>query len=98
TYLSPEMSEKALKLLSQTTFTSGIVAGVPKNIPVAHKFGERAYDTDATKELHDCGIVYFPNHPYMLCIMTKGTDFGSLATVLKTISQKTYDEVKVSYP
>jgi beta-lactamase class A len=97
TYLNPVMSEKTLKLLTQTTFISGIVAGVPKNIPVAHKFGERAYDSSTTKELHDCGIVYYPKHPYILCIMSKGYDFKSLESVIQTISQKTYDTVKATY-
>ena len=39
TYLNKENSEKALELLSNTDFTQGIVAGVPNNIKVAHKFG-----------------------------------------------------------
>ncbi len=97
TYLNPEMSERALKLLTKTTFTKGLVAGVPKAIPVAHKFGERAYDDSSTKELHDCGIVYYPKHPYLLCVMTKGNDFASLESVIQTISTKTFDEVKATY-
>jgi len=40
TYLSKEASQKALKLLTQTTFKDGIVQGVPEGIPIAHKFGE----------------------------------------------------------
>ena len=97
TYLDPAMSEKALKLLTKTTFDSGIVAGVPKNIQVAHKFGERAYDNNMTKELHDCGIVYYPKHPYILCVMTKGNDFNQLASVIQTISLDTYNAVNASY-
>jgi beta-lactamase class A len=97
TYLDPAMSEKALKMLTRTTFNSGLAAGVPKGIAIAHKFGERAYDDAATKELHDCGIIYFPNHPYILCVMTKGTDFNSLESVIQTISKKTYDNVNAAY-
>ena len=40
-YLNPEMSEKALALLVSSEFQDGLVAGVPSNVPVAHKFGER---------------------------------------------------------
>lgn len=97
TYLDHNMSEKALALLTKTNFTSGIVAGVPKNITVAHKFGERAYENSNIKQLHDCGIVYLPNHPYLLCIMTKGYDYDKLETVIKTISKKTYDVVNSAY-
>ncbi len=93
TYLNRKMSEKALELLSQTTFTKGITAGVPQNVTVAHKFGERAYDHDATKQLHDCGLVYYPNHPYILCVMTRGSDFDSLSQVIGTVSKITFEEV-----
>src|SRR6185436_5295057 len=81
TYLSHDASEKALELLSRTKFSDGIVAGVPKETTVSHKFGERtlSLNTSSINELHDCGIVYYPGHPYFLCIMTKGTsDFEEL--------------------
>lgn len=97
TYLSREMSEKALKLLSETTFNKGLVAGVPKGIVVAHKFGEHTYElTDniiESRELHDCGIVYYPQHPYLVCIMTKGDSFPKLETVISDLSRLIYSFV-----
>ncbi len=92
-YLSPAMSEKALSLLSQITFDKGIVAGVPKNISVAHKFGERVYTDNQEHQLHDCGIVYHPTDPYLLCVMTRGTDFNVLASVIKDLSKQVWDEM-----
>ena len=59
-YLDHNMSEKALQIMSKSTYMDGIVAGVPKGIVVAHKFGERAYDTIQEKQLHDCGVIYTP--------------------------------------
>ena len=59
-YLNPELSDKALSMLKQTTFTDGIVGGVPGNISVAHKFGEQKKGTE--QQFHDCGIVYYPNN------------------------------------
>jgi beta-lactamase class A len=100
TYLDHEMSEKALDLLTRTTFDKGIVAGVPKGVVVAHKFGERTYtgvNTTVTRELHDCGIVYYPNHPYLLCVMTKGKDFNDLASSIQQISSTTYKYVDKEY-
>lgn len=95
TYLSHISSEKALDLLTKTNFNSGIVAGVPKDTVVAHKFGEytEGYpDNSSERELHDCGIVYYPNDPYFLCVMTKGKDFKKLESIIAEISHLSYQE------
>lgn len=92
-YLSKPMSEKALKLLTQAEFKQGLIAGIPQNIEIAHKFGERRYLTTGEKQLHDCGIVYLPNKPYLLCIMTRGQDFDKLSQTIKQISQIVYTEI-----
>ncbi|MDP2279653.1 MAG: serine hydrolase, partial [Nitrospirota bacterium] len=52
-YLNREMSEKALDYLSMVDFKYGLVTGVPSNIVVAQKFGERGIIMDI-KQLHDC--------------------------------------------
>ncbi len=91
-YLNKEMSQKALELLSHSTFKKGIVAGVPHSITVAHKFGERLNET-GEKQLHDCGIVYHPSNPYLLCIMTSGWDMNVLSTVIADISELVYTEI-----
>jgi beta-lactamase class A len=89
-YLSPIMSEKALNLLSQVKFKQGINAGVSSSLTVAHKFGERQYLDTKQKQLHDCGIVYLPGKPYLICIMTRGNDFTRLTAVIKDISSVIY--------
>ncbi len=93
-YINPKLSEWAMELLSQTDFTKGIVSGVPQNIIVTQKFGERDYEDKNGKiyqvELHDCGIVYSDDNPYLLCIMTKGYDLNNLADIIKNISATTY--------
>lgn len=99
-YLNKEMSERALELLSETEFKEGIVAGVEPNIRVAHKFGERTYSTPeglVVNQFHDCGIIYYPNHPYLLCIMTKGENFSQLVKVVQSISSLIYKEVYSRY-
>lgn len=96
TYLTRSMSNKALTLLSQTTFTDGLVAGLPANTLIAHKFGENVSSNSANNitgfELHDCGIVYFPPEPYFTCIMTKGTDLETLKQTIRDISGLLYTE------
>lgn len=95
-YLSPDYSEKALKLLAETDFQDALKAGVPENVPVSHKFGE--VGTESTeRQLHDCGIVYFPNHPYLACIMTRGHDTETLKKSIKEISQFIYSKVDEQY-
>lgn len=88
-YLDRDTSEHVLSLLAQSTFTDGLVAGLPKQTLVAHKFGEAEF-LDGTKQLHDCGIVYKPNQPYLLCIMTHGNDLTQLSKVLQEISKIVY--------
>lgn len=94
TYLNEEMSNKALQLLTETDFERGLVAGVPKEVIIAQKYGER--EESGIIELHDCGIVYFPKHPYSLCVMTKGTNYENLTSIIKDISKLTYDQVDKS--
>jgi beta-lactamase class A len=91
-YLNIEMSDKALKLLSQSSFKDGIVAGVPEKTRIAHKFGEQRNGNE--QQLHDCGIVYYPNNPYVICVMTKGYETTELTPIIKEISKKVYDEIE----
>jgi len=95
-YLGPEMSERALALLSRIRFVAGLVAGVPAGIPVAHKFGERRYTGGPTvaNQLHDCGVVYFPGRPYLLCLMTRGQDVDALAQTLRELSAQVYQHIQ----
>lgn len=95
-FLSRAHSEEALSLLSETTFADGIRAGVPKDIIVAHKFGERKFD-NGPQQLHDCGIVYYPKHPYLLCVMTRGEDTKTLLRALSETSQFVYDKIDSQY-
>ncbi len=69
-FLSFEHSQQILRTLTQTAFNeSGIAAGVPQFVPVAHKIG--MFDSSKSDERVrlDCGIVYVPKRPYVLCIL-----------------------------
>lgn len=97
TYISHEMSEKGLEMLSKIDFEDGIRKSLPSNVTVADKFGEYYLInglTESNRELHDCGIVYHPKHPYILCVMTKGDSIDGLKKVIQSISKKTYDSVE----
>ena len=91
TYLSWDTSDQALALLVQTEFRQGLVAGVPANVPVAHKFAEHV--TGDVVEFHDCGVVYFPGRPYLLCVMTSGKSLQTQVSVVASLSRLVYDNV-----
>ena len=94
TYLNKDSSDKALKLLSEAKFRDGLVAGVPENVVVAHKFAERAYSPGSEKQLHDCGIVYLEKRPYLICVMTRGWNFDTLKGIIKNISKIVYNHME----
>lgn len=96
-YLSRSMSERALSILSQASYHDGLVAGVDKEIEIAHKYGVRG-GNGSINQLHDCGIVYYPDHPYLVCIMTKGHDFKSLSSAISRLSRVVFTQIQSRYP
>jgi beta-lactamase class A len=88
TYLNDENSEIATKLLSQCDFKEGMLAGLPPNTKVAHKFGESG--TPQEQQLSESAIIYLNDNPYAITIMTKGKDYKQLPQIIKEISNATY--------
>lgn len=93
-YLSPEYSNKALAILIKTTFNKGLIAKLPKNVKVAHKYGELDLENQkGISQFHDCGVVYHPEAPYLICIMTRGMDVEKLYNFVADMSLQIYNEV-----
>ena len=98
-YLSEEMSEKALRYLSKSTFRDGMASGTPPNIEIACKHGERTLrvatgdDEEDLYQLHEFGIVYHPTRPFLVGVMVRGDDFNSLMKVIRDITRLVYEEV-----
>lgn len=97
-YLTRAFSNEALSTLTKTTYRDGAVAKLPPGVVVAHKFAERSAPDPSdpskfTRQLHECGIVYAKNgdEPYSFCIMTEGTDYGELQTILQDLSLEIYN-------
>ncbi|MFM7217951.1 MAG: serine hydrolase [Bacteroidota bacterium] len=88
TYLNERYSEYALELLTRSTYSDGIVAGIGTRIPVAHKFGERV--VGGTAQLHEIGIVFQGEDPYLLGVMTSGSDLRELAGIIKSIAMRVH--------
>ncbi len=92
-FLNRELSEKALGHIAEVHIKDGMNISVPSDIKVAHKFGEEIDALNGLKQLHECGIVYYPGHPYLLCVMTKGRSFDELDRTIMEISHIVYESV-----
>jgi beta-lactamase class A len=92
-YLSPQHSESILAALVLSDFKDGLVAGVPRNIQVAHKFGTYPLEENNMTYfvLHDCGIVYHAENPYVVCLMTKGKNIDHLYSIIGNVSKILYE-------
>ncbi len=62
-FLNPSNSQEILDYLVDSAGTDRLASAVPKNVAVAHKVGS------AIKAQSDCGIIYVPAQPYLLCLM-----------------------------
>jgi beta-lactamase class A len=88
-YLKRSFSNLALSILLETDFNDQLVSGVPEDIKISHKFGEDA----KLKYYHDCGIIYFPEKPYILCVMSKGSTKEEANSVISNISKVVYEYI-----
>ncbi len=97
TYITHDYSEQALKLMSQSSFTQGLVAGVSPSTTVSHKLGLVGIGSGVVApehELHDCGIVYGPD-AYLICVMTRGSaPLPAMETGIASISHTVYQQVE----
>lgn len=90
-FLGRRHSEMALQLLSESRYSEGLRRFLPPDAVVASKHGFFNASTDGLlhRELHECGIVYRPPSPYVLCVMTS-TDrggAGELQSIIGDISR-----------
>lgn len=92
-YLPPELSQEVLQLLTQTKTKSGITQGVDQGVVVAEKSGELelAQQIDV---LNNCGIVYYPKRPYILCILVHGEDEEGIYKKMAFISKLIFSYVR----
>ena len=93
TYISNEDADFALSLLTESTFTKGLSAGLPDGTKIAHKFGEAGSATGGRTQLHESGIVFMDNNPYLITVMTRGLDVELLPEIISEISSRVYKEM-----
>jgi beta-lactamase class A len=88
-YVNLAHSQYILQLLAESPFNDRIEAGVPDDIPVAHKIGTASAD----HTFSDCGIVYAPNRNYLLCLGSSGSSEATAARFMAEVSRAVYDYV-----
>lgn len=87
TYLNKDYSEKALALLSRSTFSHGMRAVIPPGTKASIKYGVANNALTNVKQLHECGIIYWHmDRPHVLCIMTTGTDYEAMAAYTRDVT------------
>lgn len=92
-YLKPENSQKLLNYMQDSKNAGFIIAGLPKDVPYAHKWGENSF-----YNVHsDSGIVYVSKRPYLITVMIQPKDskFSTASQyskdLMKEISEKAYN-------
>jgi beta-lactamase class A len=94
TFINEPHSEELLKVLTKTKFPYALRRDIPSDIPVAHKFGVFNLPEDENglemQQLHDCGIVYQLDNPYLICVMTQGKEQAVLADFIAKVSSVVY--------
>jgi beta-lactamase class A len=87
--LSSNYSEMALKILTKSSYHGGLMRNVKKDVTVAHKFGERFLPSE--NQIHETAIFYLNEDPYLLTVMTTGSDTAQEADLLGKIGSIALD-------
>ena len=88
---SPEDSTNILKYLTNSAEPNRLAAGVGSGTLVAHKVGSAGSTAQS-----DCGIVYYPQKPYLICLMLFNipSTNTNVDPYFQHLSQMTYDYIK----
>jgi beta-lactamase class A len=87
-YLTKQDSQEILAELSKSSATNRLAKGVPADVPIAHKNG--VFNMSWSES--DCGIVYAPKRPYVICVMV-GLPEAQADEFIADVSKDVYDYV-----
>lgn len=91
-YLRRPFSELCLSILSQTNYNTQLPASIPSGIRISHKIGEY-HLPNGEDGFNDCGIIYYPHKPYILCVMSKNTTQKEADMAISELSKSTYEYI-----
>ncbi|TAL18640.1 hypothetical protein EPN96_00595 [bacterium] len=97
-YLTKKMSETTLTIMSENIYKDALVAGAPRGTTVSHNFSiNRTKEDDDNSDLwqvYDAGIIYYPGFPYVLAVMTQGSDPKTQIKAIAEVSGFIYGKVE----
>lgn len=88
-YLSMANSEKLINLMAESHTNEFLSQGLPENVMFSHKVGI----SDEKNVYLDAGIVYLPNRPYFLIVMSNTANENKAKQEMKIISEKVYNYI-----
>lgn len=94
-FLDPELSDKALELLTKSEYNNGLTRYIGDKMSVAHKFGEK--NIDGVFQLHEGGIFFTGSLDYVLIVMTRGKKQEAMADFIADVSKLIVDNLVSNY-
>lgn len=82
---NPSSTNKMLDLLKGQQLNGKLPKYLPSDVVIAHKTGELGLYS------HDAGIVYIPNGPYIIVVLTKTNNPDNANDVIGQLSKVVYD-------
>lgn len=98
-YLSEEMSEKALRYLSRSSPRNAMSAGIPPGTSISGKRGVQVLaaaedeETPPLLQVHEFSIIYHANRPFLLGFMARGKDVDRIDASIRDLTRLVYEEV-----
>ncbi len=90
--LSKDSSNEILEYLSRSEFNDKLTVGIDPSIKVAHKIGDFVDLETGQKAYMDCGIVYYPRRPYLLCMVSR-TDENIASERMAKLSKTVFNYI-----
>lgn len=87
-YVSKKDSEWAMQLLSKTVYNKSLTRTMTGQFPIAHKYGIAEFPDNLY--LNEAGIFFKKDNPYLLVVMTNGTNTTKQSDVISEISAAVY--------
>lgn len=94
-YLNRIFSELCLSIMSDTDYNKQLPAGLPSDIKISHKYGEYHLSGEQNG-YNDCGIIHYPDKPYMLCVMSRNNTKDEAEKNISEISKVVYEYVRAT--